>query len=357
MKVFVDLARQSQHNPGRFLVNGVMQPNPEKPERMDRLLSGASADGQEVLTPADHGMGPIAAVHTPRYLKFLSTIHTRWSRIPYATPDVFPNIHPDCRTASYPLSAVAQAGFHIADMSCPIGEHTWDAALGSANCAVSAAKAVLDGDQTAYALCRPPGHHCFSDLAGGFCYLNNSAIAAQHLRQNYDRVAIIDVDLHHGNGTQGIFYQRDDVFTLSIHADPARFYPFFWGHAHETGEGAGQGYNLNIPLPPGTGSDGFMKGLANGLEHVQAFAPGAIVIALGLDAYKGDPFGGLAVTTPGFTQMATLLAGLGLPTVIVQEGGYLCDQLGDNLRAFLRGFEEPAVDILPGRKECALQEN
>uniref|UniRef100_UPI0025EB1CF6 histone deacetylase family protein n=1 Tax=Roseobacter sp. TaxID=1907202 RepID=UPI0025EB1CF6 len=262
-----------------------------------------------------------------------------WARIPDATPEIFPNVHPDRRTASYPLSAVGQAGFHMADMSCPIGEHTWVSARASADCAVSAAATVLAGDPVAYALCRPPGHHCFTDLAGGFCYLNNSAIAAQVLRRAHDRVAVIDVDLHHGNGTQGIFYARDDVFTLSVHADPARFYPFFWGHAHETGEGPGYGYNLNIPLPRGTGDDGFMKGLADGLAHVRSFAPGAVVIALGLDAFEGDPFGGLSVSTPGFARMAEMLAALNLPTVIVQEGGYLCDELGDNLASFLGGFE------------------
>ncbi|WP_420587437.1 histone deacetylase family protein [Ruegeria sp.] len=339
MKVFCDQDRQGQHNPSGFLVNGVMQPNPETPERLDRLLAGVAAGGHEVHAPEDHGLSPIAAIHSPAYLKFLSTVYERWSRIPDAAPEIFPNVHPDKRTASYPLSAVAQAGFHITDMSCPIGAYTWEAARWSANCAVSAAQAVLDGDRMAYALCRPPGHHCFSDLAGGFCYLNNSAIAAQLMRRIHDRVVIIDVDLHHGNGTQGIFYERDDVFTLSIHADPARFYPFFWGHAHETGEGAGLGYNLNIPLPRGTGDEGFLKGLREGLVQVEQFAPGAIVIALGLDAYEGDPFGGLSVSTPGFAEIARMLAALDLPTVIVQEGGYLCDALGDNLHAFLQGFE------------------
>lgn len=339
MKIFVDQEKQRRHFPSGFLVNGVMQPNPEKPERMDRLLEGVARGGHELHSPKDHGMDPLAAVHTPAYLKFLSTVYTRWKRIPDATPEIFPNIHPDRRTASYPLSAVGQAGYHITDMSCPIGAHTWDASRWSANCAISAAQAVEDGEPFAYAMCRPPGHHCFSDLAGGFCYLNNSAIAAQYLRKTHDRVAIIDVDLHHGNGTQGIFYERSDVYTLSVHADPARFYPFFWGHAHERGEGTGFGYNLNVPLPRGTGDEGFMKGLADGLEHIRAFAPGAVVIALGLDAFEGDPFGGLAVSTLGFTQMAQMLAALKLPTVIVQEGGYLCDELGDNLHAFLTGFE------------------
>ena len=340
MKVFVDQHRQKLHSPSGYLVNGVMQPNPDNPDRIDRLMSAVTKGGHQLLAPEDHGMGPLAAVHTPAYLKFLSTVYPRWQRIPDAAPEIFPNVHPDRRTASYPLSAVAQAGYHIADMSCPIGEHTWETARVSANCAASAAQAVAKGDKVAYALCRPPGHHCFSDLAGGFCYLNNSAIAAQYLRKSHERVAIIDVDLHHGNGTQGIFYERSDVYTLSIHADPARFYPFFWGHAHERGEGAGFGYNLNIPLPRGTGDDGFLKGLAGGLDHIRAFAPDALVIALGLDAFEGDPFAGLSVSTPGFTKIAELTAALNLPTVIVQEGGYLCEELGDNLEAFLSGYAE-----------------
>lgn len=342
MKVFVDQTRQSQHDPSGYLVDGVMQPNPDKPERIARLLAGVAKGDHDVRFPYDYGLEPIAAVHSPVYLKFLSTVHARWARNPDAAPEIFPNIHPDRRTASYPLSAVAQTGFHVTDMSCPIGEHTWETARWSAQCAVSAAHAVLDGDGAAYALCRPPGHHCFSDLAGGFCYLNNSAIAAQELRRVHNRVAIIDVDLHHGNGTQGIFYDCADVFTLSIHADPARFYPFFWGHAHEVGEGAGHGYNLNIPLLRGTGDEGFLNGLADGLAHVEAFAPSAIVVALGLDAFEGDPFGGLSVSTSGFAKIAGMLAALKLPTVIVQEGGYLCDELGDNLDAFLSAFDETA---------------
>lgn len=193
----------------------------------------------------------------------------------------------------------------------------------------------------AVGLCHvPPSRSSLLYRSGrGICYLNNSAIAAQYLRRTHNRVAIIDVDLHHGNGTQGIFYARDDVFTLSIHADPARFYPFFWGHAHETGEAAGLGYNLNIPLPRGTGDEGFLAGLESGLAHVRSFAPDAIVIALGLDAYEGDPFGGLSVSTAGFTKIGAALRTLELPSVIVQEGGYLCDALGDNLQAFLAGFE------------------
>ena len=339
MKVFCAPDRQKVHYPKNFLVNGAQQPNPEQPERVDHLLAAAEAGGHGIAAPADHGLGPIAAVHTPDYVTFLQTIYPRWARIEGASAEVIPNIHPDRRQASYPRSAVGQAGFHMADTACPIGPDSWASIYWSANSAASAAATVLDGAPAAYALSRPPGHHAFADLAGGFCFVNNSAVAAQMLRRKYDRVAIVDVDLHHGNGTQGIFYERPDVLTVSVHADPARFYPFFWGHAHETGDGAGRGYNLNLPLPRGSADADFLAALDRGLEQVRAFAPGALVVALGLDAFEGDPFGGLAVSTPGFAEIARRLAGLGLPAVLVQEGGYLCDALGENLTSFLGGFE------------------
>jgi len=339
MKVFCAPEHQRRQYPRNFLVNGTGQPNPEVPERIDRLLQSIATDAHEIAEPSDHGLGPIAAVHTPEYIRFLSRIYERWARIPDASEEVIPNIHPDRREVGYPLSAVGQAGYHMADTACPIGADSWDAIRWSANCAAAAARHVAEGAPCAYALCRPPGHHAFSDLAGGFCYVNNSAVAAPLLRQAHARVEIVDVDLHHGNGTQGIFYRRPDVFTLSVHADPIRFYPFFWGHADERGAGPGLGYNLNLPLPRGSRDQDFLDTLDRGLESVQAFAPGALVVALGLDAFEGDPFGGLSVTTEGFGQIAARLARLRLPTVIVQEGGYLCDGLGDNLAAFLAGFE------------------
>jgi len=340
MRVFCAADRQKAHYPRSFLVNGAPQPNPEVPERVDRLLAAVRAGKHDLAEPADHGLVAIAAVHTPEYIRFLQHIHARWARIPGASAEVIPNIHPDRREASYPLSAVGQAGYHMADTACPIGAESWESIYWSANTAASAATLVRDGAaRAAYALCRPPGHHAFADLAGGFCFVNNAAVAATLLRERHARVAIVDVDLHHGNGTQGIFYRRPDVLTVSIHADPIRFYPFFWGHAHERGEGAGLGYNLNLPLPRGSEDDAFLSALDRGLEQVAAFAPGALVVALGLDAFEGDPFGGLAVSTPGFSEIGRRLAALGLPTAIVQEGGYLCDALGQNLAAFLAGFE------------------
>ncbi|QDZ00616.1 histone deacetylase family protein [Nitratireductor mangrovi] len=333
---------QRQHDPKHFLSSGAPQPNPEVPERAERLLAGATAAGLERTEPRDHGLAPAAAVHTPEYLRFLETIYARWQRISDASAEVVPNIHPDRRDFSYPRSAVGQAGYHMTDTACPISERTWESVYWSAQTAAEAAAMVRDGERAVYALSRPPGHHAFADLAGGFCFLNNSAITAQVLRGVHERVAIVDIDLHHGNGTQGIFYARSDVLTVSLHADPERFYPFFWGYASERGEGAGLGYNHNLPLPRGSGDEIFLDTLDAALSRVASFAPGAVVFALGLDAFEGDPFGGLSVTTAGFRQIGRRCASIGMPAVIVQEGGYLCDSLGDNLTAFLTGYREGA---------------
>ncbi|MBZ9874138.1 histone deacetylase family protein [Mesorhizobium sp. BR1-1-9] len=337
MKAFY-AQEQKRHDPKAFLSSGAPQPNPEKPERVERLLAGAKSAGCTIERPRNHGLGPVAAVHTPEYLDFLEHIYTRWERIEGASAEVIPNIHPIARNGSYPASAVGQAGYHMADTACPISGETWQSALWSAWSAVEAAEAVMAGAPATYALCRPPGHHAFADVAGGFCFINNSALAAQVLRRQAARVAILDVDLHHGNGTQGIFYARPDVLTVSLHADPVRFYPFFWGHADERGEGLGLGYNFNLPLPRKSADAAFLEALEVAFQRIRAFSPDALVVALGLDVFEGDPFGGLSVTTPGFSRIGEAIAKLGLPTAIVQEGGYLSDGLGDNLTAFLTGF-------------------
>ncbi|WP_366658466.1 histone deacetylase family protein [Fodinicurvata sp. EGI_FJ10296] len=342
MNVYYDRA-QKAHAPKHFLVSGAPQPSPEKPERADAMLSGAVNAGLTPVVPPDAGLGPIAAVHTPEYITFLSTIYERWQRIDGASAEVVPNIHPDRRDGAYPKSAVGQAGYHMADTACPISADSWPAIRRSADAAVAAAQAVLAETESnaapkAYALCRPPGHHAFADMAGGFCFVNNSAVAAGVLRSRYDRVAILDVDLHHGNGTQGVFYARPDVLTVSIHADPVRFYPFFWGHADERGSGAGLGYNYNLPIPRGTADADYMPTLDAALARIAAFAPGALVVALGLDSRADDPFGGLSLTPDGYGAVGRAIAQLGLPTTIVQEGGYLSDDLGPTLTSFLQGI-------------------
>lgn len=337
MKAVFD-KRQRIHDPKHFMANGVVLPSPEQPARIDALKAGAEAAGCEFTAAKDFGRGPIAAIHSSEYLTFLETIHARWMRIEGASDEVIPNIHPDRRTAGYPRSAVGQAGFHQADTACPIAAGTWESAYWSAQTTLTGAELIVDGASAAYALGRPPGHHAFSDLAGGFCFLNNAAIAAETFLRTGYRPAILDVDVHHGNGTQGIFYDRSDVLTVSIHADPVRFYPFFWGYAQERGAGAGRGYNLNIPLQRGAGDDDYLDVLDTAIGRIRSFGANVLVVALGLDAFEKDPLKGLAVSTPGFGRIGAEIGRLGLPTLLVQEGGYLSDELGDNLTSFLTGF-------------------
>lgn len=331
--------QQALHYPREFLVNGVMQVNPEVPERAERLHKAALVAGCSKISPDDYGFELIRRIHSERYLTFLEHAVSRWQRIKGAADAVTPSLQPARRDGSYPASVVAQAGFHMSDLACPLAAHSWESICWSAWTAIHAARQIQSGEDSVYALCRPPGHHASSEVAGGFCYLNNSAIAAQTLRETHARVAILDVDLHHGNGTQDIFYQRDDVLTVSIHADPTRFYPFFLGYANEAGEAAGEGFNLNLPLPRGSSDPVFLSALNIALDRIKAYQPGALVIALGLDAYQGDPFAGLEISTDGFADIGKLIATkLHLPTLIVQEGGYLCDGLADNLVAFLQAY-------------------
>ena len=336
--VYTELHRS--HDPQFFLVRGVVRRTTEQPERADRLLAGLKAGRHDVIGPTVFGQGPRARVHSPEYLGFLSEAWDAWLALGDGGAEMIANMHPVRNAATYPTHIVGRLGWHTIDTSCPIGPGTWAAACAATDVATTAAQLVSDGEDAVYALCRPPGHHAYRDLASGFCFLNNSAIAAAHLRLRHERVAILDVDVHHGNGTQGIFYERPDVLTVSIHADPAFFNPFVWGYAHERGAGPGLGANLNIPLPIGTGDEGYVQALCVAEKMIRAFAPGALVVALGLDASEHDPLAGLAVTTDGFRRIGATIARLGLPTVFVQEGGYLSEILGANLTAALAGFEE-----------------
>lgn len=334
------------HEPPQFLVRGQPKPVPEKPERVDAVREALTRRGDTLeLAPAS-GPGPRAAVHSLEYLAFLETAYQRWSALPDASPAVIPNVHRGPDMTSYPEGIVGQAGYHMSDTACPIAKGTWAATAAATDCAVAAARAVARGEaKAAYALCRPPGHHASRDMAGGFCYLNHVAIAAQETlrllaeRGQSPRVAVFDVDVHHGNGTQGIFWTRDDVFFVSIHADPADFYPFMAGHAHERGAGAGEGFNLNLPLPLGTSEDRFLSAVDHALTEIARYAPSVLLVSLGFDTFKDDPLAAFGVTTPGFGRLGQRIAEAGLPTVLVQEGGYAVDHLAANLSSFLDGFE------------------
>ena len=333
---------QLRHEPENYFVCGRLAPHPEQPERARRLLTAARASGLTLAEPPPTTLDDIGRLHSDRYLTFLENVFARWAHVEDAASEVVPGIHPtdyaDLADASYPASSSGQAGRHQIDLSSPIGRHTFSSALWSARAAAHAAERVLGNEAACYALARPPGHHAGREFAAGFCYLGNSALAAQVLRRGHEKVAVLDIDVHHGNGTQDIFYERADILTVSIHADPQRFYPFHWGYAHETGRGAGAGCNLNLPLPRGTTDAEYEPALDTALDAIQRFSATALVVALGLDAHESDPFQGFAITTPGFARIARRIASLGLPTVLVQEGGYLSDPLGDNLSAVLEGF-------------------
>lgn len=338
MKAILDPV-QAAHNPKNFMVSGVIRPSPEQPERITRLRAGAEAAGCEFAAPKDAGSGPIAAIHTPEYLRFLQTIHARWQALDGAAPEVIPNVHARDRSDSYPISPVGQAGYHQGDTACPIGAETWRAAYASAQSAISGADLIAGGQHAVYALTRPPGHHAYTDMASGFCFLNNAAIAAERVRTGGLRPAILDVDVHHGNGTQQVFYARSDVLTVSIHADPSGFYPFFWGHAHERGEGAGLSYNHNLPLPMGSGDAEMLEALDHAAAHIAVFGADVLVVALGLDTAASDPFRAMQVSAGGFEQIGAALARPGLPVLFVQEGGYMSDDLGENLTRVLGGYQ------------------
>ncbi len=330
---------QLAHAPENFLRLGRIVPYPDSPDRARALLEGARQSGGQIYAARGYDPKSFNIVHAVPYLKFLRTGYESWSKIEGAGPDLLPSIRPMHRPFARSTHILASAGMFLMDNSCPIMEGTWKAAMASANTALTAADCLLGGDNVVYALCRPPGHHAYAGRAAGFCYLNNAALAAQQLRTGKERIAVLDIDVHHGNGTQSIFATRPDVLTVSIHADPAEFYPFYYGTAAETGEAEGQGYNLNLPVPVGSGDDVWLTALDTALARIQDYAPGALVIALGLDGHEADPLKGGALTTAGLARLAHQIASLGLPTVIVQEGGYLTEHLSDNLAMFLTAYE------------------
>ena len=339
MKCVFDEA-QNAHAPARYMLYGNIAEFPESPERVARLLAGAAEAGLERIPPRDFGDVRLATVHSARYLDFLERGYGQWRAVAGAHPEMMPSIRPLESPSVYPEGILGRAGWHIQDFSSAVTADTWGSVRASAMTGLTAAALVLEGEPAAYALCRPPGHHAYAERAGGFCYLNNAALAAAALRDRYAKVAVLDIDVHHGNGTQSIFYERADVLTLSIHGDPRNYYPHFYGYADQKGSGAGEGFNVNLPVPLRSGDVVWQQALDTALTRTADFAPGALVLALGLDAHEADPLAGGAVTTSGFGKMASMIAALRLPTVIVQEGGYLTPYLSDNLATFLSEWQK-----------------
>lgn len=333
----------ARHDPKGFMVRGRIGPASEVPQRATVLLEAVREAGHEIVDARSFDGTARGRVHSPDYLGFLETAHERWSQLPGAGEEVMGNAFPGRPGAQRPRHIVGQAGFHLGDGACPLGRETWQGALASSEVALTAADLVARGERVAYGLCRPPGHHAFRDMAAGFCFLNNAAIAAEHVLPQFARAAVLDIDIHHGNGTQAVFWERDDVLFVSIHADPADFYPWFWGAQGQRGGGRGLGFTVNLPLPLGTGDAPWLEALDAALAIIGRFAPGVLLVSLGLDAQEGDPVGGFCVSTDGFARAGETLGAFArssdLPTVLIQEGGYLCDSLGRNLAASLAGFE------------------
>ena len=334
MRCFWD-ERQRLHAPAGEFFNGAMHPPAEHPGRVDAILKAIGA----TEAPADHGTDPLLRVHSRDYLDFLRSAHEQW-RAAGREGDAFPYTFPVVGRRPLQLARIdALIGQHSFDTSTPVAEHSWESAYWSAQSALAATNAVLAGERAAFALCRPPGHHAGADYLGGYSYLSNAAIAAEHaLAAGRRRVAVLDVDYHHGNGTQDIFYGRGDVLYASIHADPATDYPFFWGHADETGDGDGAGATLNLPLPRGTDWSRYEPALVRALEWTASGEPELLIVSFGADTYAGDPISHFKLETSDYAPMARRIGALNLPTAIVMEGGYAADALGANVSEFLSGF-------------------
>ena len=336
MKLFYD-DRQAGHAPLRELNNGDWLPYAETAERV-RSIVRACGDPQPVR---DFGLEPILAVHDSDYVGFLRDAHERWlaaGREGDAIGYAFPVVH----RRPLPLKRIdALLGAYSFDAATPIARGTWDAAYWSAQAALTALEEIAAaGAKSAFALCRPPGHHAGRDYMGGYCYLNNAAIAARRAAAlGLGPVAILDVDYHHGNGTQDIFLVDPAVFFASIHADPATDYPYYWGHADERGEGAGAGTTLNLPLPRGADWAAYAPALERALDAIEAWGAKLLIVSFGADTFEGDPISHFRLTRGDFASMGQAIAARGRPVLVVMEGGYALADLGANVAAFLAPFD------------------
>ena len=334
----------AQHQ-GKFeMFRGELVPCFEVPARADHVLAELQRRALgSVQQPHAFDDSALECIHSPRYLRFLATAWDQWVALDPANADkdILPSVWPTrtFRADIEPDNFAAKMGLYSFDAGTPFTAGTWVAARAGANCALSAAQRLLLGDRASFALSRPPGHHAGADFFGGYCFLNNAALAAQHLRAaGMAKVAVLDIDYHHGNGTQAIFYERPDVFFASIHGDPRTEYPFYLGHADERGVGAGLGANLNLPLPRGTGFAVWSQALDTALCAIGEFGANALVVSLGMDTFVGDPISGFTLASDDYLRVGQRLASAGLPTALVFEGGYAVAEVGVNAVNVLEGF-------------------
>jgi len=324
------------------LIDGEMKPCFEMPSRADTVLARVrSVQLGEVLAPQDLGRTPIEAVHAPDYVQFLQDAWRLWSALG-RTHDALPLCWPvrGLRTDRVPEGIDGKMGYYSMDAGVPINAGTWTAVYDSAQVALTGARLLAQGEASVFSLCRPPGHHAAAAMMGGYCYLNNAAIATQYLRdRGAARVLVLDIDYHHGNGTQSIFYERDDVSFISLHGDPAVEYPNFLGYADERGAGAGRGHNHNFPLPHGTAWDRYSEALQSACTIGRAFGPDAVVVSLGVDTFERDPISRFKLRSQDYLSIGKAIAAIGRPTLFVLEGGYAVAEVGVNVVNVLTGYE------------------
>ena len=348
MQVYYSESHRQHDPPFEVIDGGQRTPYLENPARLDSILAALrETSWAEILEPSEFGLDPILAIHAPDYIEFLASAWQQWlaaypeNQQAPADAVLLPATFALRRQPHKPLSLLGRAGYHMMDLSAVIVAGTNVAALWSVNCGLSAAGAISkDGasERCAFSLARPPGHHAGRDYAAGYCFINNAAVVAQFLSAR-GRVAILDVDYHVGNGTQDIFFQRSDVLTISIHADPASEYPYYAGYADEIGAGPGTGLHRNFPLPAGTDDDHYLPVLDEALDLVRGFDPRFLVVSVGMDIYEKDTLGRFKITTDGIQAIGDRISRLGLPTAILLEGGYDNADLGRNVVSFLSPFE------------------
>jgi acetoin utilization deacetylase AcuC-like enzyme len=337
--------QHGQHHGRHESLRGELVPCFDHPQRATTLLDELERRNLgRIVTPHKMPLMSLERIHSPRYLHFLRHAWSDWVALDPANAgkDALPSVWPvrGLRSDIEPDNFTGKLGLYSMDTSTPLTAGTWAAAKTGADCAINAAHALRLGERATFALTRPPGHHAGADFFGGYCFLNNAALAAQHLLDDgARRVAILDLDYHHGNGTQSIFYQRDDVLFVSIHADPRSDYPFYLGHADETGAGKGAGHNLNLPLPAGSSSAAWFAALETACLRLASYAPDALVVSLGVDTYAGDPLSTFKLQSGDFLRVGERIAYLGLPTAFILEGGYALKQIGVNVVNVLEGFE------------------
>ncbi|KAI8907398.1 histone deacetylase superfamily protein [Gorgonomyces haynaldii] len=341
MKVFYS-EKQLLHNPKHEMLMGRVVPFREVPARATSVLAKCKELGMEILEPKEFGEEWILKVHTQDYLDFLKRAYKEWTAGGGNPDGVIPDTYAvrlDPRFDRRCTSCIGRPGYYMFDGTCVIMEGTYEGTYAAVQVALSGAQEIVNGAPSAFALCRPPGHHANGSIAGGYCFFNTAAIATKYLIEHLGKVAILDIDFHHGNGTQEIFYDSSNPLYCSLHGDPfLGEYPYYWGHADETGSGEGKGFNLNVPLPKETNNEQYLKALDVAIARINQYQPKVLVVSLGVDTFERDPVGGFKVTSECYTLISQKIRSIGVPTLFVMEGGYAIDAIGDNVTRVLSSF-------------------